>query len=314
MIKKTLLKSALIVMIGTFFNISAFAGDYPNKPIKLYIGYKAGGGTDTVGRVLAKVMSSELGQQVNIINKPGAGGCVAAMQVSKMKPDGYTLVMDPSSSVTWARHTNPKCKIDVSELDYVGTIAQFNFGLVSHVSAPYNNIEEFVNWSKGKTVSYVLLSPGSKALMKYIAAEKGIKVNYVPAKGGADMIKLILGKQVDMSFSGGIHTRHPDKIKLIASVASYRHASAPNIRTLKESGLDVEAGAFHFVGGPKGIPAEIVAKLESAMKAASKHSTMKDISNKTKFPIVYNTSKDTANIMKQQDESYRKLTERTGKM
>jgi len=259
-------------------------------------------------------MSKELGQQVNIINKPGAGGCVAAMQVSKMKPDGYSLIMDPSSSVTWARHTNPKCKIKVSELDYVGTIAQFNFGLVSHVSAPYNTIEEFVEWSKGKTVSYVLLSPGSKALMKYIAAEKGIKVNYVPAKGGADMIQLILGKQVDMSFSGGIHTRHPDKIKLIASVASYRHASAPNIRTLKESGIDVEAGAFHFVGGPKGMSSNVIKKLEAAMKVASKHSSIKDISNKTKFPVVYNTSSQTSKIMKQQDESYRKLTEKTGKM
>ena len=199
-------------------------------------------------------------------------------------------------------------------MDYVGTIAQFNFGLVSHVSAPYNTIEEFVEWSKGKTVSYVLLSPGSKALMKYIAAEKGIKVNYVPAKGGADMIQLILGKQVDMSFSGGIHTRHPDKIKLIASVASYRHASAPNIRTLKESGIDVEAGAFHFVGGPKGMSSDVIKKLEAAMKVASKHSTIKDISNKTKFPVVYNTSSETAKIMKQQDESYRKLTEKTGKM
>ena len=314
MIMKTLLKSTLIFILGSFFNLSAFAGDYPNKPIKLYIGYKAGGGTDTVGRVLAKVMSSELGQQVNIINKPGAGGCVAAMQVAKMKPDGYTLVMDPSSSVTWARHTNPKCKINVSELDYVGTIAQFNFGLVSHVSAPYNSIQEFVEWSKGKTVSYDLLSPGSKALMKYIAAEKGIKVNYVPAKGGADMIKLILGKQVDMSFSGGIHTRHPDKIKLIASVASYRHASAPNVKTLKESGIDVQAGAFHFVGGPKGMPSEVIAKLEAAMKVASKHATIKDISNKTKFPVAYNSSSDTAKIMKQQDESYRILTEKTGKM
>ena len=314
MIMKTLLKSTLIFILGSFFNLSAIAGDYPNKPIKLYIGYKAGGGTDTVGRVLAKVMMSELGQQVNIINKPGSGGCVAAMQVSKMKPDGYTLVMDPSSSVTWARHTNPKCKINVSELDYIGTIAQFNFGLVSHVSAPYNSIEEFVEWSKGKTVSYVLLSPGSKALMKYIAAEKGIKVNYVPAKGGADMIKLILGKQVDMSFSGGIHTRHPDKIKLIASVASYRHASAPNVKTLKESGIDVQAGAYHFVGGPKGMPSEVIAKLEAAMKVASKHPTIKDISNKTKFPVAYNSSSDTAKIMKQQDESYRILTEKTGKM
>lgn len=146
----------------------------------------------------------------------------------------------------------------------------------------------------------MLLSPGSKALMKYIAAEKGLKVNYVLAKGGADMIKLILGKQVDMSFSDGIHTRYPDQIKLVASVASYRHAAAPNIRTLKESGIDVEAGAFHFSGAPKGIPSDIMAKLEAVMKAASKDTSMKDISNKTKFPIAYNNSKDNTKIMQKQ--------------
>ena len=313
MIIKTLLRSALIFIAGAFLNVSAFAGDYPNKTIKLFIGFKAGGGTDTVGRVLAKVLSKELGQQVQVVNRPGAGGCVAAMQVAKMKPDGYSLVMDPSSSITWAPHTNSKCKLKVSDLDYLGTIAQFNFGFVSHVSAPYNTIEEFISWAKGKTVSYVLLSPGAKALMKYIAAEKNLDVNYVPAKGGADMINLILGKQVDMSFSGGIHTRHPDKIKLIASVASYRHKAAPNIRTLKESGINLEAGAYHTVAGPKGLPASIVSKIEAAMKVASEDSTMKDISNKTKFPIAYNNAKDTLVEMHAQWKSYEELTRITGK-
>ena len=113
MFKLNFVKGIFVLLLGFLLSISSSFADYPNKPIKLYIGYKAGGGTDTVGRVLAKVMSKELGQQVNIINKPGAGGCVAAMQVSKMKPDGYSLIMDPSSSVTWARHTNPKCKIKV---------------------------------------------------------------------------------------------------------------------------------------------------------------------------------------------------------
>ena len=75
MIKETFLKYVLVFIAGTFLNFSAIAGDYPNKPIKLYIGFKAGGGTDTVGRVLAKARE-ELGQQVQVVNRPGAGeGC-----------------------------------------------------------------------------------------------------------------------------------------------------------------------------------------------------------------------------------------------
>jgi tripartite-type tricarboxylate transporter receptor subunit TctC len=310
---KNLTKYLLVGLMVSLWGSASFADSYPKKAIKLYIGFKAGGGTDTVGRVLAKVLGKELGQQVQVVNRPGAGGCVAAMQVAKMKPDGYSFVMDPSSSITWAPHTNSKCKIKVNDLDYLGTIAQFNFGFVSHVSAPYNTIEEFISWAKGKTVSYVLLSPGAKALMKYIAAEKNLDVNYVPAKGGADMINLILGKQVDMSFSGGIHTRHPDKIKLIASVASYRHQAAPNIRTLKESGINLQAGAYHTVAGPKGLPANVIAKIEAAMKVASQDPTMKDISNKTKFPIVYKNSKDALIEMQAQWKSYEELTKITGK-
>jgi tripartite-type tricarboxylate transporter receptor subunit TctC len=310
---KSLTKYLLVGLMVSLWSSASFADSYPKKAIKLYIGFKAGGGTDTVGRVLAKVLGKELGQQVQVVNRPGAGGCVAAMQVAKMKPDGYSFVMDPSSSITWAPHTNSKCKIKVNDLDYLGTIAQFNFGFVSHVSAPYNTIEEFISWAKGKTVSYVLLSPGAKALMKYIAAEKNLDVNYVPAKGGADMINLILGKQVDMSFSGGIHTRHPDKIKLIASVASYRHQAAPNIRTLKESGINLQAGAYHTVAGPRGLPANVIAKIEAAMKVASQDPTMKDISNKTKFPIVYKNSKDALIEMQAQWKSYEELTKITGK-
>ena len=307
------IRPLIMVLLFVTFSFSSQA-DYPNKPIKLYIGFKAGGGTDTVGRVFAKILSDQVGQQVNVINKPGAGGCVAAMAVSRMKADGYNLLMDPSSSITWGRHTNPKCTIKVPDLTYVGMIAQFNFGLVAHKDAPYNTIEEFVKWGKGRTVSYVLLSPGAKALMKYIAKESGLKVKYVPAKGGADMINLILGKQVDLSFSGGIHSRHPDKIKLIASVASYRHAANPNVRTLKESGYNFEGGGFHTVAAPKGLPNSILSKLEAAMKFASTHPAMKDISNKTKFPIFYKTSKEALEVMNKQDENYGNLTKITGKM
>ncbi len=310
---KNLIKSSLAIILTAFFGSFAYA-DYPEKPITLYIGFKAGGGTDAVGRVLAKVLTKELGQQVNIVNKPGAGGCVAAMHVAKMPADGYNLVMDPSNSISWEPHTTSKCTIKVSDFDYLGMIAQFNFGLVAHSSAPYNSIEEFIDWAKGRTVSYVLLSPGTKALMKYIAAEKDLKVNYVPAKGGADMINLILGKQVDLSFSGGIHARHPDKIKLIASVASFRHQADPNIKTLKESGINIEASGYHTVAGPKGIPADIISKIEAAMKVASTDATLKDISKKTKFPIVYKTSKEATAEMNAQWKSYGDLTEVTGKL
>ena len=317
MITRHFKKAALSAMAATVaipgFSAMGQAAEYPSRPITLIIGYKAGGGTDTVGRVMAKAMGKALGQQTNVVNKPGAGGGVAAMKVMRAKADGYTLLMDPSSSITFGPLLNTKLRYTPADFVYAGMMSAFQPGLVAPMSAPYNNLTEFVAWAKKNPgAKYATLSPGSRMVMEVIAKAKGLRINYVPVKGGAGMLNVVLGKQVDIAYTGGIHTRHPDTIKLIVSSMSERHPSAPNVPTLIEDGINVTTNAMTTVAAPLGTSPKIIAKLEAAMLVASKDPALLKILSKVKFPLFYRNAADATKEMQAQWVSYQALVKSTG--
>ena len=300
--------AALALVAGT-----ASAADYPTKPVNLYIGYKAGGGTDTVGRVFAKVLSRELGKQVNVVNKAGAGGGVAAMLVARAKPDGYTLLFNPSNSMTAGPHVTKKVKVKVEDFEYAGMLTAYQPALVAPSDAPFNNFAEFVSYAKANPgVKYAALHPLSRMAMQIIAKKHGLTINTVPVKGGSGMLNVVLGKQVDLAYSGGIHTRHPDKIKVLVPLTSERQAATPDLPNLLEQGIAYSANAMTTLAAPKGTPADIMSKLAAAIKAASADPLIADISAKTKFPIFYKDPAGTVAEMNAQWNAYKAIVESTG--
>ncbi|MGB7302616.1 MAG: tripartite tricarboxylate transporter substrate binding protein [Burkholderiaceae bacterium] len=313
MLRSTLIAAAAVTAVTTLAVSTAQAADWPTKPVTMVIGYKAGGGTDTVGRVFAKVLSRELGQQVNVVNKPGAGGGVAAMQVARAKNDGYTIMMLPSNSVTSGPHVTKKVRVTVDDFEYAGMLTAFQPALVAPVGAPFNTWDEFLAFAKKKgEVTFATLHPFSRLVGQIIEKEKGIKLNIVPVKGGAGMLNVVLGNEVDLAYSGGIHTSHPDKIKVIAPVTSDRQAATPDIPTLREQGIPVAANAMTTLFAPKGTSDAIMNKLAAAVKVASTDPSVIDISNKTKFPLHYRDRKATTEEMKAQWDSYKAIIEATG--
>ena len=295
------------------FSSLAVAADYPTRPVTLYIGYKAGGGTDTVGRVFARVLGRELGQQVNVVNKPGAGGGVASMSVARAKPDGYTLLMNPSSSITANPHVTKKVRVKPQDYEYAGMLTAFQPAIVAPSDKPYNNFDEFVAYAKKNPgLKYAALNPFARMTMQVIAKEKGLDVNIIPVKGGAGMLAVVLGGQVDLAYSGGIHARHPGKIKLIVPLTSDRQPATPDVPTLAEQGVPVEANAMTTLLAPKGTPDAIMDKLAAAVKAASEDPTVLDISKKTMFPIFYRDRKAAYEEMLKQWDAYKSVVESTG--
>jgi tripartite-type tricarboxylate transporter receptor subunit TctC len=292
---------------------TAVAADYPNRPVTLYIGYKAGGGTDTVGRVFARVLGRELGQQVNVVNKSGAGGGVASMSVARAKPDGYTLLMNPSSSITANPHVTKKVKVKPEDFEYAGMLTAYQPALVAPIDAPFNNFEEFVAYAKKNPgVKYAALNPFARMTMQVIANQKSLKVSIVPVKGGAGMLAVVLGGQVQLAYSGGIHSRHPGKIKAIVPLTSDRQPATPDMPTLAEQGVPVEANAMTTLLAPKGTPDAIMDKLAAALKVASADPTILDISKKTMFPIFYRDRTAAMAEMKKQWKAYKKVVDSTG--
>ena len=291
MIKKSALAAAAV--LATFaVTGTAQATKWPTGPVTMLIGYKAGGGTDTKGRVLAKILARELGQRVNVINRPGGGQAVALEGFKNAKPDGSTFFFGAVSGITLNPQINSALKFQVEDYVYAGGLTEFQVSMVAPKSAPFNDMAGFVKFAKEKGgVKYASLSPGAKIIMQAIAKQEGIKVDYIPTKGGRGMVQLVISKQVDFAYSGGIQSRYPDQIKTIAAVSTKRLGNYPDTPTLDELGYKgVAMDAPTVVAFPKGIDPAIVAKMEKALKVASTDPAMIKISKAIKMPIVYMTA------------------------
>ncbi len=276
------------------------AAEWPSGPITMLIGYKAGGGTDTKGRVLAKILTRELGQQVNVINRPGGGQAVALEGFKNNEPNGDMFFFGAVSGITLNPQINSALKFTGEDFVYAGGLTEFQVSMVAPGDAPFDDMAGLVAYAKEKGgIKYASLSPGAKIIMQAIARESGIQVDYIPTKGGRGMVQLVLSGQVDFAYSGGIHARYPGKFKTIAAASTRRLGNYPDLETLIEAGYEgVGIDAPTVVAFPLGTDPAIVAKMEAALKAASTDPEMVKITDAINMPIVYQTAAEATELVK----------------
>lgn len=288
--------------------------EYPEKPITLVIGYAAGGGTDTIARVVADEMSKALGQPVTAVNKPGAGGGIAAMQVMRSRPDGYTVLLDPSSSISLNPKLSDQQNFGPDDFDYVGMVAAFQTALVAPMDRPYDTLEEFVAWAKENPgATYAQINPGSAMSMDVIENTAGIETRRVPTKGGAGSMNSIISGQVDIGYSGGIHQRYTDEVKVLAPLVSTRSLTEPEKPTAQELGYPVVLNSNITLAVPKGTDPAIIEKLSAALETASGTDAVKSIGAKLSFPIEYFGAAAATEEMQKQDAAYDELIAKSKK-
>ena len=287
--RRGVLGAAVALALGcTGLAAPAAAEDYPDGPITMLVGYAAGGQTDLVARATAKVMSEQLGVPINVVNKPGAGGAVAARELQKAKPDGYTVLFHANTVVNTAPFIMERVDFKPDDFEYAGMITAYQVGLVTQKGAPYDTLEEFVAWAKQNPgFSYGSLSPASRMYMEQIAKKEGLDVNIVPLKGGGDMINAILGHQVVLALSGGIHNKYPDEMKMVTALTSFRHPSDPDVLTIEENGYALGMDSRTTLILPKGTPRPVLEKLAGALKAAETDEGFKKIVAAANIPIMY---------------------------
>ncbi|MEJ8573552.1 tripartite tricarboxylate transporter substrate binding protein [Microbaculum marinum] len=261
---------------------------YPDKPITMLVGYGAGGQTDLIARAAANVMSKELGQPINVVNKPGAGGAVAAKELQAAAPDGYTVMFHSNSVINSAPFIMERVEFTHEDFDYAGMLTFFQVGLVTQKDAPYDNLQEFIAWAKENPgFSYGSLSPEARMYMEAIAKKEGIDANIVPLKSGGDMINGILGRQFVLAFSGGIHNKYPDEMKMISALTTIRHPSDPDVLTIEEDGFPLGMDTRTTLILPKGTPRPILEKLSAAMQAAETDEDFNKVVAAAGIPIMY---------------------------
>ena len=304
--RKVLLTSALAAGtagLGALPGKGWAADAYPDKPITMLVGYAAGGQTDLVARAAAGVMAKTLGQPINVANKPGAGGAVAAHDLQGAAPDGYTMLFHADSVVNSAPFIMERIDFKPDDFDYAGMLTAFQIGLVTQKDSPFDDLKGFIAWAKkNPNFSYAALSPEAQLYIEQISKKEGLHPNIVPVKGGGAMINALLGKQVVLAYSGGINYKYPDQLKMICATTTFRHPSAPDVSTIDEEGFPLGMDQRTTLFLPKGTPTAIIQKLSAALKAASTDPGFKKITASAAIPIMYlDAAQATAEMTKSYD-------------
>lgn len=287
----------------------AMADDYPNRPVQMVVGFRAGGAADTMARVLAKELGDIMGQPFVVMNKPGGGGAVAAAYMANVDPDGYTVSVgiDATFSFTPIASENPQYVMD--DFQFLGILGQFQTGYVTYADSPYNSFKEIIDAAKaGKTFRYGSMTPDEKIPMLSYCKKHGLKLMPVPTKGGSAIMTAILGKHVDFGYSGGIHYSYvkAGKMKLLAAGGTERLEDFPDVPTMQEQGIDMD-NSMKFVGmAPAKTPKAIVAKLEEAFKNAAESEEYKDLlTNKLHVKYEYGDSAQAMKYLQHRRETYK---------
>lgn len=249
------------------------AAEYPDKPITLLIAFKAGGGTDTLGRIVGKAIGKVLGQPIVAVNKAGGGGAVMATALKNAAPDGYTIGLGVNVAYTFNPEYSKETPYRSTDFTHLAAIAKLQEAWVALANRPWKGWKEMIAHAKeGNPISMVSPLPATLLASKIISAREGIVIKPVPAKGGAEMIPLILGGHADFGFSGGIHQRYlaegEKQMQVVASARSERLVKSPDVPTLAELGYDIKIDNSFIISAPKGIPADVLKVLEPALKTA----------------------------------------------
>ncbi len=267
----------IVVAIVLLFACSLQAQDFPTRPLRIVVPWPPGGNVDITARTVQAVLGEALGQQVLVENRPGAGGTVGSGQVAKAPPDGYTLLLGSSGTITIAPAVYKNISYDpVRDLTAIGPIQSTPLVLTAAPKAPVQSYAEFLSYvkSKGAPVSVATAGNGSTnhLTLELLMRQANLPLLHVPYKGSGPAITDLLGSQVDAmidQLSASIGHIREGRMKAIAVTSKARSAQLPNVPTLNELGVaNFEVGTFTGIFGPPGMPAPVVARLHAALKKA----------------------------------------------
>ncbi|MEM7801246.1 MAG: tripartite tricarboxylate transporter substrate binding protein [Chloroflexota bacterium] len=282
--------SLMVVLLITAILVTACGGgEYPAGPITMMVPFRAGGGTDTQGRVLAAEMEAVLGQPVNVINNTGAGGTVGVQELIASEPDGLTMALVASTAVT----VNPQLQgltYTPEDIKVVGIASTFQVAMVTGGNAPYDTWDEWVAFAQANPgQKYMFLGQEGRQLMEVIAEIEGLEVEYVPADGGAAVAPALLAGDVDIAFSGGIHSRFLEtgEMKVLMNLMSTGDLVAtPGLpSSIDVYGVANNVQAILLV--PADVSDEVVEQIGSAFKTAVDSDAYAETMANIQFPVTY---------------------------
>lgn len=273
-------------LAAVLFSGMAYGQSYPTKPVKLLVGFAAGGPTDVIARVLAQDMSTSLGQGVVVENRTGANALIATQEAKRAAPDGYTILMTTlSHNVNAILMADKKPYDPVKDFETVSLVCFLPLVMVSKADSPFNSVQDVVKAAKAKPgqVSYASAGNGGSAHLAGALVEtlSGTKMTHVPFRGNAPALTEVMAGRVSFMFYPmvGIAEQIAQKrLKALAVSTEKPHPDYPGVPTMAEGGFK---GFEEYTQGlgivaPAGTPAPVVERLNKVIRASLANPATKD--------------------------------------
>ena len=284
---------------------------WPEKPVTITVGFGAGGTTDVAARAVGELVSKKLGQPVIVENRPGAGGAVAATALTKQPADGYNLVALTSTTIALdPQMTALGYKLE--DFTYVAAIGDFPEAFIALPKHGWKTLAEALAASKASgKLNYASTTSLDRMMTKVLGKKAGLTLVPVPTKGGAEAVTQVLGGHVDLAYSSGAYypQAKAGNLSVLAVLADKRVAGLPDVPTLKELGYGISSVNLILYVAPKGLPADVKAKLIAAFEEAGKDPSVVALMEKRSLNNVVLTGDELDRTIKGHAESYKQLIE-----
>ena len=299
----------------------ALAQSWPARPIRMVVGFAAGGGTDVVARGIAAPLAEILGQPVVIENRPGANGALGADLVAKAAPDGYTLHMGAAGTLVIAPHLGAQLPFDTfRDFAPVSLAATSPFIVSAHASVKASTIAELVALARSQPGKLTVGSSGTGGAPHLAAvlfnSMAGVDIVHVPYKGLAPAITDLIGGQIDLVFADVALVRAQiasGKLKALAVTGSRRLIDAADLPTVSESGLPgYLSGTWYGVLAPAGTPADIVTRLSEAIRRVLASTELTASFAAKGIEAAANSPQEFATMMRTESDKWGKLIRDAG--
>lgn len=285
---------------------------YPEKPVEVIVAMQAGGGTDTAARTLFKYAEKYFGQNFAIINKPGASGEIGWTAISKAKPDGYSIGFINPPGFLMMPIQRKGCKYTLDDFDLIANVVM-DPGVIGVLpGSKYKNLKELMLDAKKKpnSVSIAYTGPGTSEalLISRFERQDAAQLNKVPFDGSAPGMVALMGKHVDavaMNLSECHNYLYDGNLRLLAVGSPERDPAAPGVPTYKESGYDYLQVVLRGVAAPKGIPAEALKAIESAIEKAINDPEFQQKAKELQMPLGYMNSAEYTKFLRDTDKDLR---------
>jgi tripartite-type tricarboxylate transporter receptor subunit TctC len=280
------MRAVLLFAIFIAFSFqNANSQDYPSRPVRLIVPWPPSGNVDITARAIAPALGDALGQQVVVENRAGASGTIGSAAVAKSAPDGYTLLLGSSGTITAGPAVFKTLPYDpLKDFVAVGAIQSVPIVLTVAPKTPVLNFDEYSSLAKKRDGQLSIASAGSGSsnhlAIELLMRQANLKLLHIPYKGSGPAITDLLGSQVESmmdQLTASIGHIREGRIKAIAISSQKRSPLLPNVPTLDEAGVKgYEAATFTGIFAPAGIPSAVLEKLSSSMKKALANESVRE--------------------------------------